>query len=110
MNNLFCFTVTIRKEVFPKRTHFGEELQVATLEQVAVLTELSGPSTSTSSSMQIINGQRTSSASITYTYVLIAEEEGEFTINPVCIIHLINTIGRWQRPMADGNSVILFPV
>ena len=35
------------------------------------LTELSGPSTSTSSSMQIINGQRTSSASITYTYVLI---------------------------------------
>ena len=50
------------------------------------LTELSGPSTSTSSSMQIINGQRTSSASITYTYVLIGEEEGEFTIQPASIV------------------------
>lgn len=50
------------------------------------LTELSGPSTSTSSSTQIINGQRTSSSSITYTYVLIAEEEGEFTIKPASVV------------------------
>lgn len=41
---------------------------------------LMGPSRSQSSSTQIINGKVTSSSSITFTYVLLAEEEGTFTI------------------------------
>jgi hypothetical protein len=41
---------------------------------------LMGPSRSTQSSTQIINGSVTSSSSITYTYILMAEKEGTFTI------------------------------
>lgn len=41
---------------------------------------LMGPSRSQSSSTQIINGKVTSSSSITFTYVLLAEEEGTFNI------------------------------
>lgn len=72
------------------------------------LTELSGPSTSTSSSMQIINGQRTSSTSITYTYVLIGEEEGEFTINPASVVVDNKTIKSGSKTIKvlpqDSNS------
>ncbi len=41
---------------------------------------LYGPSRSSSSSIQIINGQTTSTSSYTYSYVLLAEQEGTFTI------------------------------
>jgi hypothetical protein len=41
---------------------------------------LMGPSRSQQSSTQIINGSMTSSSSITYTYILMATKEGEFTI------------------------------
>ncbi len=41
---------------------------------------LSGPSQSTSSSTQIINGQVTTSTSVSYTYVLDAPTEGSYTI------------------------------
>jgi hypothetical protein len=41
---------------------------------------LMGPSRSQQSSTQIINGNVTSSSSITYTYILMAEKEGTFTI------------------------------
>lgn len=41
---------------------------------------LIGPSRSQSSSTQIINGNVTSSSSITFTYILVAEKEGTFTI------------------------------
>ena len=41
---------------------------------------LMGPSRSQQSSTQIINGQRTSTSSITFTYILLAKEEGTFTI------------------------------
>lgn len=41
---------------------------------------LMGPSQSQQSSTQIINGKRTSTSSITYTYILLANEEGTFTI------------------------------
>ena len=42
---------------------------------------LSGPNTSTSSSVQIINGQMEQSMKISYTYILEAQKEGKFTIN-----------------------------
>ncbi len=41
---------------------------------------LSGPNQSTSQSIQIINGRRTSSLTITYSYYLQATGEGKFTI------------------------------
>lgn len=44
-----------------------------------------GPSTSTQSSFQIINGHTSQSSSITYTFVLMASNAGTFTINPATI-------------------------
>ncbi|MBQ4386043.1 MAG: BatD family protein [Prevotella sp.] len=41
---------------------------------------LMGPSTSTQSSFQMVNGHMSSSASITYTYILSATKNGSFTI------------------------------
>ena len=41
---------------------------------------LMGPSTSTSSSFQIINGKTSQSSSVTYTYILCANQNGTFTI------------------------------
>lgn len=39
-----------------------------------------GPSTSSSQSVQIINGQTTSSSSVDYAYIYVASKEGEYTI------------------------------
>ncbi len=41
---------------------------------------LMGPSTSTQSSFQMVNGHTSSSTSITYTYILSAKKNGNFTI------------------------------
>ena len=41
---------------------------------------LMGPSTSSQSSFQIINGRTTQSSSITYTYILCATKNGTFTL------------------------------
>lgn len=41
---------------------------------------LAGPSTSTRSSTSFINGKVESSTTVTYTYILVGEDEGEFTI------------------------------
>ena len=46
---------------------------------------LFGPSVSSSYSTQIINGKSTSQSSFSYTYILIAPEEGSFTIAPASI-------------------------
>jgi hypothetical protein len=43
---------------------------------------LSGPNQSTSTSIQIVNGRRTSSYNITYTYYIQATGAGRFTIPP----------------------------
>ncbi|MDD2278648.1 MAG: BatD family protein [Bacteroidales bacterium] len=42
---------------------------------------LAGPSTSSSSSIQIVNGQVTQTHQFSYTYILEASKEGKFTIN-----------------------------
>lgn len=47
---------------------------------------LAGPSTSSSSSIQIINGQMTQTYEFSYTYILEATEEGEFTVEPATAI------------------------
>lgn len=50
------------------------------------LSILAGPSTSTSSSTQIVNGNVTSSTTVTFTYTVVAREEGTFTIPPASIV------------------------
>jgi len=52
---------------------------------------LMGPSRSTQSSTQIINGNVTSTSTITFTYILMAEKEGTFKIPGATIV-------------ADGNN------
>ena len=41
---------------------------------------LMGPSTSTQSSFQMVNGHTSSTSSVTYTYILVATKNGSFTI------------------------------
>ncbi|WP_297645540.1 BatD family protein [uncultured Bacteroides sp.] len=54
---------------------------------------LMGPSRSQQSSMQMINGKTTSTQSITFTYILMATAEGNFTIPGATIT-------------ADGNQMV----
>lgn len=54
---------------------------------------LMGPSRSERNSTQIVNGNVTSSSSITFTYVLMAKNVGEYTIGGASII-------------ADGNQMV----
>ncbi|MFV0290880.1 MAG: BatD family protein [Mangrovibacterium sp.] len=44
-----------------------------------------GPSTSQSTSIQIINGKRSSSREYSYTYILQAKSEGSFTVQPATV-------------------------
>lgn len=44
-----------------------------------------GPSTSTSQSISIVNGQRTSTYTVDYTYYYLAEKEGSYTINEASV-------------------------
>ena len=46
---------------------------------------IAGPYTSQSSSTSFVNGKRTSSFTLTYTYTLMASKEGSFTIPPATI-------------------------
>ena len=47
---------------------------------------LYGPSTSTSQSYQVINGQMSSSSSIEYTYYYLAEKAGTYTIAEASVV------------------------
>ena len=46
---------------------------------------IAGPYTSSSSSTSFVNGRRTSSFQMTYTYTLMAQKEGTFTIPPATV-------------------------
>ena len=50
------------------------------------LTVLSGPNTSTSSSIQIINGRTDISYTKTYSFIVQANAEGEVTVSPASVI------------------------
>ncbi len=60
----------------------GKNIQLPALDGFRVLV---GPSTSSNMSTQIINGKITSNSSYSYTYVLLAEKEGKFTVKPANI-------------------------
>ena len=47
---------------------------------------IAGPYSSQSSSTSFVNGQRTSTFSLTYTYTLLPRKEGSFTIDPASIV------------------------
>lgn len=50
-------------------------------------TILSGPGMSQSTSIQWINGKQTSTFNLTYTYILVADTEGKYTIAPAQITY-----------------------
>lgn len=61
----------------------GKDLRVPEISDFDVLF---GPSTSHSSSFQIVNGKATSNTQITYTYMLVGKEPGKYTIAPATIV------------------------
>lgn len=74
MGEQFRLSYTLNKE--------GKDLRLPDLKGLEVLF---GPSTSRSFSQSTVNGKTTSESSITYTYILVAPEEGNFTIEPASI-------------------------
>ena len=60
----------------------GSDLKLPDLSSFEVLM---GPSTSQSTSIQMINGQTTQTTSFSYIFILRAKEEGKFTIRPASI-------------------------
>ena len=60
----------------------GTNLQMPNISNFDILM---GPSTSQSSSVQIINGKTTQSVTFSYIFILRAREEGTFTIRPASI-------------------------
>jgi hypothetical protein len=75
------YTVTTQDVSGFRVGKFPDELEV-----------LMGPSTSTQSSFQIINGRTTQSSSITYTFIVCATKNGTFTIPAATVT-------------ADGNQL-----
>lgn len=64
---------------------------------------LAGPYTSQSSSTQFINGKRTSSFTLTYTYTVMANKEGTFSIPPASI-----TVGH-ESYNSNGLKITVLP-
>jgi hypothetical protein len=88
----------------------GTDLQLPDISNFDVLM---GPSTSQSSSVQIINGQTTQSVSFSYIFILRAKEEGKFTIRPASIkvdgkVYESNELSiqvvKGQKPQSSTNS------
>jgi len=63
---------------------------------------LFGPSVSQSYSQRTVNGKTTSESSVSYTYILVAQKEGTFTIGPATI----NVDGSTYRSNAVQIKVI----
>ena len=63
-------------------TRDAKEFRAPDMKSIQILT---GPATSTSSSTTIINGQRTSSTTITYTFTVVASEEGDIELDGATI-------------------------
>ncbi len=61
----------------------GKDLRLPALDAFEVI---AGPFSSTSSSVQYINGDMTSTKTVRYTYTLLANKQGQFSIVPASII------------------------
>lgn len=64
---------------------------------------LAGPYTSQSSSTSFVNGRRTSSFTLTYTYTLMATKDGSFTIAPATIT------SDGQKYTSNGVRITVLP-
>lgn len=71
----FRLTYTLNKE--------GKDLRLPS--DMSDFEVLFGPSVSRSYSQRTVNGQTISESSVSYTYILVAEKEGTFTIGPATI-------------------------
>lgn len=90
----FAQKVTFTMEA-PKIVELGEQFRLAftlnargqnlKLPELSDFEVLMGPSTSQSSSYQIVNGVSSQSISFSYLYVLRAKKEGRFTINSASV-------------------------
>ncbi len=79
----------------PKIVELGEQFRLAftlnakgqnlKLPELSDFDVLMGPSTSQSSSFQIINGVSSQSVSFSYLFILRAKKDGKFTVNPASI-------------------------
>jgi len=78
----------------------GKDLRVPELNHFDVLT---GPYTSQSSSIQFVNGQRTSSFTQTFTYTLRGDKPGTYTIGQASI-----TVGH-QTYTSNGLKITILP-
>lgn len=88
----FRLTYTLNKE--------GKDLRLPSdMEGFEVLF---GPSVSRSYSQRTVNGKTTSESSVSYTYILVAQKEGTFTIGPATI----NVDGSTYRSNAVQIKVI----
>ncbi len=65
--------------------HINRKGENLTLPELASFDVLMGPSYSSSTSIQIINGNASQSTDYAYTYILRAREEGTFTLRPASI-------------------------
>ncbi|MBK9292539.1 MAG: protein BatD [Bacteroidetes bacterium] len=78
---------------------------------------ITGPMVSTSSSIQIVGGKVERFSSQTYTYILSATQEGEFTIDPASVeaegktirsgrltVKVVPATGRTQRQTSTGSA------
>lgn len=66
---------------------------------------VSGPYTSSQSSIQVVNGHTSSSSSISFTYLLVASKKGTFTIPPARIVVNGNNLASTPvRLSASGNA------
>ncbi len=61
----------------------GKDLRLPQLEGFSVI---AGPFQSTSSSVQYVNGSMTSSKTVRFTYTLLAEKVGAYTIKPASVV------------------------
>ncbi|MBP8850951.1 MAG: protein BatD [Breznakibacter sp.] len=81
VNDKFQIVYTLNTE--------GSDITMPAMTDFAILM---GPSTSQSSSIQIINGQMSRSVQFGFTYILKASKEGTFTIPPATVVVNGNTI------------------
>lgn len=76
VNQQFKFTLKVNKA----------NVKEPTLPEISDFKILTGPHSSTQRNWQSINGKMESSESVTFTYILLAEEEGEFRIPSASIM------------------------
>lgn len=119
--------VTVKIQA-PAQTEVGRKIMVSytantqDVEDIQVgefpgFTVAYGPSTSSASSISIVNGKTTQSSTLTFSYTLVAKEEGKFTIPAATVkvdgkayksgtatIEVLPSSGNSQQQTQSGNQ------